>query len=98
MSTRTWPEIERDVLGGVVVVGNDLFELKVDKVLGVEGALFLLGLDGLGAAIEEEIAAGGEGAKGKEGIGESAALCGVCGGKGPAEGRLCMIRLAEGMF
>jgi hypothetical protein len=77
-----------------MVVWDDLFELKVDKVVGVEGALFLLGLDVLGAAAEEEVATSGEGTEGEEGIGDDgAALRGGCGGKGPAEGRLCGIRL-----
>lgn len=80
---------DKDVLGGVVVVGDDLLELKVDKVLGIEGALFLLGLYELGTTTEEEIATSREGAKGKEGIGELGGLCGGRGGVGPSEGRLC---------
>lgn len=81
-----------------MVVGDDLFELEVDKVLGVEGALFLLGLDDLGAAGEEEIAACGEGTESEEGVGDGGALCGGRGGKGTTEGRLCMIRLAAGQM
>lgn len=57
-SASGWNGGEGDALGGVVVVGLDLLELEIYKVLGVEGALVGdLGLDGCGVcAVEVEIA------------------------------------------
>jgi hypothetical protein len=43
MNERSEPEREgRNGRGGVVVVRNNLFELEVDKVVGIEGTFLLL--------------------------------------------------------
>ena len=43
MNERNEPEREgRNGRGGVVVVRNNLFELEVDKVVGIEGTFLLL--------------------------------------------------------